>query len=78
MVATRVLGQRREPRAVPMRRRAESDAGPYLAVASLQALVAICGPANVAELLQRLAAEAPPPVRAVARAALRSHRAARQ
>lgn len=71
MIAARVLGQRHERRAVPkLRELAVGTADPYLAAASLHALVAICGVPALAELLERLAAVGPPQVQAVAASAL--------
>lgn len=71
MIAVRVLGQRGERRAIPkLRELAEKTDDPYLAAASLQALVSICGAPALPELLERLAAVGPPQVKAVAASAL--------
>jgi len=72
MVAARVLGERRERRAIPeLRELALTQGDPYLAAAALHALVSIEGPQRLRELLERLAAKGPPQVREAASAALR-------
>jgi HEAT repeat protein len=71
MVAARVLGSRRERRAIPrLRDLALSRDDPYLAAVALEALVSIEGIPALRKLLERLAAEAPPQVREAATAAL--------
>lgn len=74
MVAARVLGDRREPRARGALRALALDSGePYLAAQALESLIAIDGSRRLRHLLERLADEGKgAPVRRVARQALAS------
>jgi HEAT repeat protein len=71
--AAAILGERKETSAAePLRAIALESRDPFLAAAALRSLVAIQGAPNLRDLLERLAREAPLPVRRAAAAALRA------
>ncbi len=70
MIAARVLGERREPRArEALRELATQEEDPYLAAEALHALFTIDGVDVHRNLAERLARHGPPAVRAVAKRA---------
>jgi hypothetical protein len=66
VLAAQTLGRRGDPAAVVPLRQLVADPDPYLAAAALTSLVTLAGLDTVRDLVQRLAQDAPAPVRAAA------------